>query len=148
ARPGELPREHLSLPSLPLRNHPGVRLPLPSRAALAELLRDPPDVVLGQTCSGLLELGSWLRQRLGVPFLCVNTVHLPSVYNVMLPDKLLQNEAVRGLFSERLVPFAERHTAHAYDQSDGLIVLSSGLADYWRERGVSAPIFVIPRCIE
>ena len=53
----ELPREHLSLPSLPLRNHPGVRLPLPSPAALADLLRDPPDLVLGQSCSGLLELG-------------------------------------------------------------------------------------------
>src|SRR5688572_30060789 len=65
AEPAELPREHVSLPSLPLRNHPGVRLALPSRAALAALLRDPPDVVLGQTGSGLLELGVWLRQRLG-----------------------------------------------------------------------------------
>ncbi|HVJ20086.1 MAG TPA: glycosyltransferase, partial [Polyangiaceae bacterium] len=148
ARAAELPREHVSLPSLPLRNHPGVRLALPSRAALDELMRDPPDVVLGQTCSGLLELGAWMRQRLGVPFLCVNTVHLPSVYNVMLPDSLLNNETVRGIFSERLIPFAERQSARLYDQSDGLIVLSSGLASYWRERGVGAPIFVIPRCIE
>ena len=49
--PAELPREHLLLPSLPLLNHPGVRLSLPSRATLDELLRDPPDVVLGQSCS-------------------------------------------------------------------------------------------------
>ncbi len=148
ATPAELPREHLSLPSLPLRNHPGVHLPLPSPAVLDELMRDPPDVVLGQTCSGLLELGIWLRQRLGVPFLCVNTVHLPSVYNVMLPDRLLNNEAVRELFSAGLIPFAERQCARIYDQSDGLIVLAAGLASYWRERGVRAPIFVIPRCIE
>jgi glycosyltransferase involved in cell wall biosynthesis len=148
AKPADLPRLHLSLPSLPLRNHPGVRLALPSPAALAQLERNPPDVVLGQTCSGLLELGVWMRQRLGVPFLCVNTVHLPSVYNVLLPDRLLQSDAVRSLFSDRLIPWAEQRTAHAYDRSDGLVVLSSGLSSYWRARGVGAPIFVIPRCIE
>jgi 1,2-diacylglycerol 3-alpha-glucosyltransferase len=148
ARQSELPREHVSLPSLPLRNHPGVRLALPSRAALAELMRDPPDVILGQTGTALLELGVWLRQRLGIPFLCVNTVHLPSVYNVMLPDRLLQSDVVRTAFSERIMPWVERQCARAYDQSDGLIVLSSGLSSYWRERGVTAPIFVIPRCIE
>ncbi len=144
----ELPDDHLGLPSLPLRNHPGVRLALPSRAACEALEREPPDVVLAQTNSALLELGVWLKQRLGVPLLCVNTVHLPSVYNVLLPDQYLQNRLVRSLFSEALMPWAEAQSARIYQQGDGLIVLSAGLADYWRKRGVSVPISVIPRCIE
>jgi 1,2-diacylglycerol 3-alpha-glucosyltransferase len=34
-----------------------------------------------------------------------------------------------------------------YNQSDGLVVLSEGLRDYWRERGVSVPIHIIPRMV-
>jgi hypothetical protein len=30
-KPGELPRQHVAFPSLPLRNHPGVRVPMPAR---------------------------------------------------------------------------------------------------------------------
>ena len=36
ATSADLPRNHLFLPSLPLRMHPGVHLPLPSRESLAE----------------------------------------------------------------------------------------------------------------
>ena len=56
AEPGELPRRHVSLPSLPLRNHPGVRLALPSRTLLDELERNPPDLILAQTSTPMLEL--------------------------------------------------------------------------------------------
>jgi glycosyltransferase involved in cell wall biosynthesis len=35
-----------------------------------------------------------------------------------------------------------------YNQSDGLVVLSDGLRTYWRERGVTAPIHVIPRAVQ
>jgi glycosyltransferase involved in cell wall biosynthesis len=35
-----------------------------------------------------------------------------------------------------------------YNQSDGLVVLSEGLRTYWRERGVTAPIHVIPRAVQ
>jgi 1,2-diacylglycerol 3-alpha-glucosyltransferase len=148
AEPEELPKSHVALPSLPLRNHPGVRLALPSLGSFEELERNPPDVILAQTSSAMLELGLWLRRRLRVPFLCVNTLHLPSAYNVLLPDPLLDSRVVQSVFEGRVMPWVERQCAATYNQSDGLIVLSAGLAAYWRERGVDVPISVIPRCVE
>src|ERR1019366_6241227 len=44
-------------------------------------------------------------------------------------------------------PF-ERLFSSMYNQSDGLVVLSEGLRSYWRERGVTAPIHVIPRAVQ
>lgn len=74
--------------SLPLSNHPGLFLALPSSQSLARAASASFDVILAQTGSGLLDLGVWLRAGAGVPLLCVNTIHLPSVYNVLLPDAL------------------------------------------------------------
>ena len=148
AKATELPEHHLCLPALPLRNHPGVRLPLPSPTALAEAAKRRFDITLGQTATELTSLGIWLRLMHDVPALCVNTIHLPSTYNVMLPDKLLNFGPVSGLFERDLIPWLERHSAKVYNESDGLIVLASGLRDYWRQRGVTVPIHVMPRCIE
>jgi 1,2-diacylglycerol 3-alpha-glucosyltransferase len=148
ADPSELPTRHVALDSRALANHPGVHLPFPSGDALRRIARERLDVLLGQTCTGMLEAGTWLRQARRVPFLCVNTVHLPSVYNVLLPALLFQSRAVRRLFEERLIPHVERQTVDAYNQSDGLIVLSEGMADYWRRRGLRVPVHVIPRGVE
>lgn len=148
AQPHELPERHVLLPSIPFRNHPGVHIPMPSRKALAAAAAQRFDVMLGQTCSELLDLGVWLRYTQHVPFLCVNTVHMPSVYNVLLPDALLQNKVVDRAFSHGLMPFVEGLTANVYNESDGLIVLCRGLEQYWRERGVTVPIHVIPRAID
>ncbi|HET9929327.1 MAG TPA: glycosyltransferase [Polyangiaceae bacterium] len=144
----ELPRKAVLFDSLPLHNHPGLFLALPSREALARAVAAKLDVVLAQTGSGLLDLGVWLRAHAGVPLLCVNTIHLPSVYNVLLPDALHARPEVRQLFEAELIPRVERLTASAYNLSDGLVVLSSGLEQYWRERGVTVPIHVIPRSVE
>lgn len=140
--------QHLALDSRPLQNHPGVHLPFPSGEALRRLARQRLSVLLGQTCTGMLEMGSWLRQVRRVPYLCVNTVHLPSLYNVLLPQVLLRSAAVRRLFEERLIPHLEAETVAAYNQSDGLIVLSEGMGEYWQRRGLSVPVFVIPRSVE
>ena len=148
ARLEQLPPRYVLLPSVPLKNHPGVYLALPARRALADLVSRKLDVVLGQTSSGLMVAGTWLRARHGVPLLCVNTVHLRSVYNVMLPDRLNQKASVRTLFERHIIPRLERQTAQIYNQSDGLIVLSGGFESYWRERGVRVPIHVIPRAVE
>lgn len=148
ARPEDLPSRHVLLPSLPLRNHPGVYIPLPSRKSFREVEARGFDIVLGQSTTELLDLGVWLRWRQNIPFLCVNTVHLPSVYNVVLPDSLNDNPTVNAFFRERCIPWLERHTADVYNKTDGLIVLSEGLKEYWQERGVRVPIFVIPRAIE
>ena len=91
--------------------------------------------------------GVWLRATQGVPAVAVNTVHLPSVYNVILPDRLYQVKAVQAVF-EKLIPQAERHQASVFNQGDGLVVLSQGLKRYWEERGVHVPIHVIPRSVD
>jgi 1,2-diacylglycerol 3-alpha-glucosyltransferase len=144
----DLPRHHVALPSVPLRIHPGVHLPLPSREALAEVKRQNLEILLAQTGSALLELGVWLRRTQGVPFLCVNTFHMPSVFDVLLPDRLHASPRFNAFCRDRVIPFAQQQAVRAYNSSDGLIVLSEGLGQYWRELGVSVPIHVIPRCID
>jgi glycosyltransferase involved in cell wall biosynthesis len=144
----ELPRRHVELPSVPLRIHPGVHIPFPTREALATVAAQNFDLVLGQTGTGLLELGVWLRRTRGVPMLCVNTIHLASVYDVLLPDVLHESERFREFCNATVVPFVEQQAVRIYNESDGLIVLSEGLKGFWEERGVRVPIHVIPRCID
>jgi glycosyltransferase involved in cell wall biosynthesis len=148
ATSAELPRRHVELPSVPLRIHPGVHMPFPSREALAAVAAKNFDLVLGQTGTALLELGVWLRRTRGIPLLCVNTVHFASVYDVILPDVLHASERFKGFCQNTVVPFMESASARMYNASDGLIVLSEGLKSYWQERGVRVPIHVIPRCID
>jgi 1,2-diacylglycerol 3-alpha-glucosyltransferase len=148
AAPHELPESHIGLPSMPLRMHPGVRLPLPTPRVLKQIAEQKFDVLLAQVCSAFLDLGAWLRAAHGVPFLCVNTVHLPSVYNVLLPDRLHKSPLVNAFFGDYCMPWLERQVADNYNQSDGLIVLSEAFESYWRKRGVTVPIHVIPRAVE
>lgn len=148
AKPSELPPRHISLPSIPLRNHPGFYLAMPSKASL-ERLRDAHfDMTLVQSPSGLLYAGSWLRQQHGVPLVCVNTLHMPSVYNVVLPDALNHVGPVHHLFEDRIIPMVESQSTDVYNSGDALVCLSPGLKQYWRDRGVEVPIHVIPRAVE
>jgi glycosyltransferase involved in cell wall biosynthesis len=148
AKASELPPRHISLPSIPLRNHPGVYLAMPSRSSLETLSEADFDMMLVQSPSGLLYAGGWLRQQHGVPLVSVNTVHMPSVYNVVLPDSVNQVPSVNKLFSRRVIPWVEDNTTDAYNVGDALVVLSPGLQKYWEDRGVEVPIHVIPRAIE
>ena len=144
---GDLPESRVCLRSLPLRSHPGVRIALPTPNGLAALANQKLDITLGQTCSELLEAGVWLRAHGRVPAIAVNTVHLPSVYNVVLPDRLYQVKAVQAVF-EKVIAHIERQQAMVYNQGDGLVVLSEGLKQYWEARGVHVPIHVIPRSVD
>jgi 1,2-diacylglycerol 3-alpha-glucosyltransferase len=144
----DLPADCVTLASGPLRNHPGVRVALPTPSRLREVEARKLDLVLGQSGNELIDLGVWLRAKHGVPFLSVNTMHLPSFYNVILPDRLNKNAAVKRVFEQGVVPWLESHSAQVYNQGDGLIVLSHGLERYWRERGVTVPIHVIPRAVD
>lgn len=147
ARPDQLPPRRILLPSLPLRNHPGVYIPFPSRQSFREAEAERFDMVLSQSNHDLCDLGVWLRFKHDVPFLCVNTLHLPSVYSVVLPERLRKNRPVNALFTDHLMPWLERHSAEVYNLGDGLIVLAQGLVDYWRAQGVTVPIHVIPRAV-
>ncbi len=148
AAPHELPQRHLLLESMPLRMHPGVHLAMPTFGGLRRVARARFDLVLGQTSNALMDVGVWLRAAHGVPLVMVNTVHLPSVYNALLSERLDRIDAVHAAFAEHLVPFAERQTVDAYNRGDGLVVLSPGLKRYWRERGVRVPVHVIGRAVE
>jgi glycosyltransferase involved in cell wall biosynthesis len=106
------------------------------------------DLCFAQTTSLLLHFGIWLREMKGVPLLCVNTTHLVAAYDVLLPEKLSKNELLQATLNLTLKRPFERLFANMYNQSDGLIVLSEGLRTYWRERGVIAPIHVVPRTVQ
>lgn len=144
----DLPPDYVAFASLPLRNHPGVYLPMPNREALKSLVEAKLDLVVAQTGSALMNAGLWLRRNHGVPLVCVNTIHLPSVYDVLLPQSLHNNPVSHELFQKRVVPWVEQQTVDIYNGGDALVVLSEGLRTYWRERGVTVPIEVIPRSVE
>lgn len=144
----ELPPDHVAFASLPLRNHPGVYLPMPNREALKSLVEAKLDLVVAQTGSALMNAGLWLRRNHGVPLVCVNTIHLPSVYDVLLPEALHNHQVSHELFQKRIVPWVEQRSVDVYNGGDALVVLSEGLKTYWRERGVTVPIEVIPRSVE
>ncbi len=148
AKPEDLPERHICLPSVPLHNHPGVYIPLPLEGILRSKRDWDFDVVLGQTATELMELGLWLRATRGIPLVAVNTVHLPSVYPVVMPESLHDSKAAHWLFQKSFLKLGDRTSASAYNGCDGLIVLSNGLKHYWEERGVTTPIHVIPRCVE
>lgn len=146
--PAELPPDYLTFASLPLRNHPGVYLPMPNRESLNALAEAKLDLVVAQTGSALMNAGLWLRRNHRVPLVCVNTIHLPSVYDVLLPEALHNNQLSHELFQKRVVPWVEQRSVDVYNGGDALVVLSEGLKTYWRERGVTVPIEVIPRSVE
>jgi len=148
ARPEELAPGTVALPSVPLKSYPGVYLPMP----LAPWVFDPKrwdfDICFAQTTTLLLQFGIWLREMKGIPLICVNTTHLVAAYDVLLPEKLAKNELLQASLHLTLRRPFERLFADIYNQSDGLIVLSEGLRTYWRERGVTAPIHVVPRTVQ
>jgi glycosyltransferase involved in cell wall biosynthesis len=148
AGPGEIPEGTVGFPSAPCRAYPGLHIPMP----LAPWVFDPNrwqfDLCFAQTTSMLMEFGVWLREMKGVPLLCVNTTHLAATYETLIPEKLAKVEAFHaGVNLAFRKPF-DRLFAGIYNNTDGLVVLSEGLRGYWRERGVTAPIHVIPRTVQ
>jgi len=147
-QPDELAPGTVELPRPAAEDVPGSS---PSAAPGSVDLRSEPlgfDICFAQTNSLLLEFGIWLRQMKGIPLLCVNTTHLVAAYDVLLPEKLSKNEMLQaGVHLTLTRPF-EKLFSNIYNQSDGLVVLSEGLRSYWRERGVTAPIHVIPRTVQ
>jgi len=148
ASPDELPPGTVSLPSVPLKTYPGVYLPMPLEKWVFDANRWDFDIVFAQTTTLLLEFGVWLRKMKGIPLLCVNTTHLVAAYDVLLPERLAKLGWVNSAMEYALQKPVERLFANMYNNSDGLVVLSEGLRSYWRERGVTAPIHVIPRAVQ
>ncbi|MGH7271101.1 MAG: glycosyltransferase [Polyangiaceae bacterium] len=148
AAPEDLAPGTISLPSVPLKTYPGVHIPMPLAPWVFDKSRWNFDICFAQTTTMLLEFGVWLREMMGIPLLCVNTTHLVAAYDVLLPEKLSKNGMLQASVHLALDRPYERLFAKIYNQSDGLVVLSEGLLHYWRERGVTAPIHVIPRAVQ
>jgi len=146
--PDELAPGAIELPSIPLKTYPGVHIPMPLEAWVYDASRWDFDIVFAQTTSALLEFGVWLRKMLGIPLLCVNTTHLAAAYDVLLPERMAKLGWVNAGVEFALKRPYEKLFASIYNNSDGLVVLSEGLRSYWRERGVTAPIHVIPRAVQ
>jgi 1,2-diacylglycerol 3-alpha-glucosyltransferase len=147
ARPDELAPGTISLPSAPLKTYPGVHVPLPFASWVFDPKRWNFDICFAQTTSLLMQFGVWLREMKGIPLLCVNTTHLTAAYDVLLPERLSRIEAIHTGLMMLKRPY-EKLFSGVYNQSDGLVVLSEGLRTYWRERGVTVPIHVIPRAVQ
>lgn len=143
----ELNHHIVQVPSRPMRAYPGLHVPLPLDKALFDPHRWDFDIVFGQTTSLLIELGIWLRKMKGIPLLCVNTTHLPAAFEVLLPAWMASCTSLRSNIVRLLIRPFERLFSTIYNDSDGLIVLSDGLRDYWAQRGVRVPIHVIPRAV-
>lgn len=148
ARPDELPPNTVGLPSVPLKTYPGLRLPMPTEKWVYDASRWNFDICFGQSASASLHFGVWLRKMKGIPLLCVNTTHLSAAYDVLLPEGAKRLGWVNTGLELALKGPVDRHFADMYNNSDGLVVLSEGLRAYWRERGVTAPIHVIPRAVQ
>jgi 1,2-diacylglycerol 3-alpha-glucosyltransferase len=146
--PDELAPGTIELPSIPLKTYPGVHIPMPLEAWVYDAKRWDFDIVFAQTTSLLLEFGVWLRKMRGIPLLCVNTTHLAAAYDVLLPERVAKLGWVNAGVEFALKRPYEKLFASIYNNSDGLVVLSEGLRSYWRERGVTAPIHVIPRAVQ
>ncbi len=148
ALPEELAAGTIALPSVPMKSYPGLHLPLPSASWIFDPTRWNFDICFAQTATPLVHFGIWLRKMRGIPLLIVNTTHLATAYDVLLPESLSRIEAVHaGLEMVCRRPY-ERTFRDIYNSCDGLVVLCEGLKEYWRERGVNAPIHVIPRAVQ
>jgi glycosyltransferase involved in cell wall biosynthesis len=147
ARPSDLAPGTIELPSIPMKSMPGLHIPMPLERWVGDASRWDFDFVFAQTTSMLLELGVWLRKMRGIPLLSVNTTHLVATYDTLLPEKWSKRPWVHAGLSFVLKRPYEKLFAGIYNEGDGLVVLSSGLRRYWRERGVTVPIHVIPRAV-
>lgn len=148
AKPEDLAPGTVSLPSVPLKTYPGLHIPLPLERWVYDSSRWNFDIVFAQATTLSLHFGVWLRKMRGIPLICVNTTHLSAAYDVLLPESLKRLGWVNTGLELALKRPCENLFANIYNSSDGLVVLSEGLRSYWRERGVTCPIHVIPRAVQ
>jgi 1,2-diacylglycerol 3-alpha-glucosyltransferase len=134
-------------PSVPYPTHPGVRVPMPGAPTRLFSQRPPVDVIHGQANDHMMHYGVWAREMWGIPFLNTHIIHLPTHSHFILSDRLYENAKVRDFLQDRAYDMERYFAAHIYNRSDCFIVQSRYMVDYWRQRGVTAPIEVVGRPI-
>jgi len=120
-------------PAIPAPTYPGFAVPVPVSPRLARLARQfRPDVIHVQHPFLLGLTGRRLAQRLGVPLVFTyHTRYEKYAHYVPLPERMVATLAVR-----LACRFADR--------ADLVVAPSLVIADTLRDRGVRAPVAVIP----
>jgi glycosyltransferase involved in cell wall biosynthesis len=144
ALPGELPENTVLCRALTFPHYKGFYVPIPIQPELFTRPYDL-DIIFGQANSLFLHYGVWLRQFRGIPLLATNTIHLPSYTNHILSDRIMDTDWLRGPLDWRMSVVERDFAENIYNNTDGVVVLSRFMVPYWRDRGVTAPIHVIPR---
>ena len=131
---------------VPYPSHPGVRVVVPrpwKRLAHAPKL----DIIHGQTNNHVIEWANWVRKMNRTAVINTHIIHLPTHSHFILSDRLYQVPMVRDAARNAALDL-ERDFARMYNDGDGLVVQSRFMVDYWRERGVEVPIWVVGRPID
>jgi len=143
--PADDVRTHL-FRGVPYPSHPNVKVVVPQ--PLRALTTAPPvDIIHGQTNNHVIEWANWMRKMHRTAVINTHIIHLPTHSHFLLSDGLYATEIARGL-TRTMATDVERDFARMYNAGDGLVVQSRYMVDYWRERGVETPIWVVGRPID
>lgn len=134
-------------PSVAYPTHPRVRIALPGSPRKLFNYDARLDVIHGQTSSNQIQYAMWLRRMHGIPALNTHVVHFPTHCHFLVSDRLWENEVFRNWWVGLAHDFEKNYVFRILNEGDGLIVQSRYLVDYWRERGVTVPIYVVGRPI-
>ncbi|MCB9508231.1 MAG: glycosyltransferase [Myxococcales bacterium] len=138
-------RSHL-FRGVPYPSHPNVKVVVP-RPFNALVSAPPVDVIHGQTNNHVIEWANWMRKMHRTAVINTHIIHLPTHSHFILSDRLYQADLIRGVVRQ-WAEDVERDFARMYNEGDGLVVQSRFMVDYWRERGVETPIWVVGRPID
>lgn len=131
---------------VPYPSHPKVKVVVPSPL---KALTTPPrlDIIHGQTNNHVIEWANWVRKMNRTAVINTHIIHLPTHSHFILSDKLYGLGLVRDA-ARNWADDIERDFARMYNEGDGLVVQSRYMVDYWRDRGVQTPIWVVGRPID
>ncbi len=138
-------RSHL-FRGVPYPSHPKMKIIVPR--PVRQLLTAPRmDIIHGQTNNHVIEWANWLRKMHRTAVVNTHIIHLPTHSHFILSDGLYQNSFVRDT-ARQWANNLELDFARMYNEGDGLVVQSRYMVDYWRDRGVRTPIWVVGRPID
>lgn len=130
----------------PYPSHPKVKVATPG--PMSALLAPPElDVIHGQTNNHMIEWANWVRKMNRTAVINTNIIHLPTHSHFILSDRLHQIGLVRDLTRQFALDI-EKDFVRMYNESDGLVVQSRYMVDYWRKLGVTTPMWVVGRPID
>lgn len=131
---------------VPYPSHPKFKVVVPSPL---RALTAPPelDIIHGQTNNHIIEWANWVRKMNRTAVINTHIIHLPTHSHFILSDRLYGMSLVRDA-ARQWADDIELDFARMYNEGDGLVVQSRFMVDYWRDRGVETPIWVVGRPID